>query len=74
MSVQDELGDAMDGRRGWNGAENALAFVELALRTRGVRVEADALQRAHRVLNGTLTREQAREEIAAKYGLELPGD
>ncbi|WIE75194.1 hypothetical protein [Curtobacterium sp. MCSS17_007] len=48
------------------------AFIESVLQARGLHVDADALQRVERMLQGTLSRDQARAEIAAKYGHPLP--
>jgi hypothetical protein len=51
--------------------EGEVAFIELALRARGLQVDADAIDRVRRMLQGTLTRNQARAEIAVKYGRRL---
>ncbi|WP_146244080.1 MULTISPECIES: hypothetical protein [unclassified Curtobacterium] len=48
--------------------EGEVAFIELALRARGLQVDADAIERVRRVLQGALSRDQARREIVAKYG------
>lgn len=74
MTQPDENHQACPGRKGWAGVEDKLMFVELALRAQGVRVDPDALTRVRRIMDGSLTREQARSEIAAKYGRELPDD
>ncbi|MCE0459696.1 hypothetical protein [Curtobacterium flaccumfaciens] len=52
--------------------ENEVAFIELALRARELQVDADAIDRVRRMLQGTLTRNQARAEIVAKYRRHLP--
>ncbi|MCM3522209.1 MULTISPECIES: hypothetical protein [unclassified Curtobacterium] len=54
--------------------DDQLTILEGALRAHGISVDADAFARARCVLDGSLTREQARAQIAAKYDLELPGD
>jgi hypothetical protein len=51
--------------------EGEVTFIELALRARGIQVDPDTIARVRRILRGTLTREQARAEIAAKYGRHL---
>jgi hypothetical protein len=58
----------MAGRERRIDVEGEVAFIELAFRARGLQVDADAIDRIRRVLQGTLTRDQARAEIAAKYG------
>ncbi|WIB63558.1 MULTISPECIES: hypothetical protein [unclassified Curtobacterium] len=40
--------------------EGEVAFIELALRARGLQVDADAIERVRRVLQGALSRDQAR--------------
>lgn len=53
-------------------ADDELTFLEVALRAQGAGVEAEAFTRARQVLDGTLTPEEARAQIAAKYDLECP--
>lgn len=57
----------MAGIEGHIDVEGEMAFIELALRARGLQVDADAMARTRRMLLGTLTLEQAKAEIAAKY-------
>ena len=52
--------------------EQAMAMIEKCQQLGGHFPDADALGRARRMLEGTLTYEEARAEIAAKYGLPLP--
>jgi hypothetical protein len=61
----------MAGRERRIDVEGEVAFIELAFRARGVEVDADAIDRVRRVLQGTLSRDLARAEIAVKYGRRL---
>ncbi|WP_439689788.1 hypothetical protein ACRQ4C_01430 [Curtobacterium sp. SP.BCp] len=48
--------------------EAEVAFLELAMRSRGFTPNADALSRVRRMLTGTLTLDAARAEVLRKYG------
>jgi hypothetical protein len=61
----------MVGREHRIDVEGEVVFIELAFRARGLQVDADAIERVRRVLQGTLSRDQARAEIAVKYGRRL---
>lgn len=52
--------------------EQTMAMIEKVQQLGGHFPDAEALGRARRILEGTLTYEQARAEIAAKYGIPLP--
>lgn len=49
-----------------------VTFVELAMRTRGLTADADALDRVRRMFAGELTRDEAVAEVRLKYGKPLP--
>ncbi|WP_434181439.1 hypothetical protein RI685_16495 (plasmid) [Clavibacter michiganensis] len=51
--------------------EQGMALVEKAQRLAGHFPNAEALGRARRVLEGTTTEDEARAEVAAKYGFPL---
>lgn len=72
MTDLHRSGDRSELDPGQVGPDDTMAFVGLALRARGEHVGAGALSRVRRMLDGSLTREQARREIAVEYGVELP--
>ncbi len=51
--------------------EQGMAIVEKAQRLAGHFPNAEALGRAWNVLEGTMTADEARAEVAAKYGFPL---
>ncbi|WP_420367096.1 hypothetical protein [Curtobacterium sp. L1-20] len=51
--------------------EREMALIEKAQQLGGHFPNAEALGRARRILEGTLTVEQARAEVAAKHGFPL---
>lgn len=76
MTLRDDDDDdetMTDGERR-HRVEDELTFLEVALRGQGAGVAADAFTRARRVLDGTLTPDEARAQIAAKYDRDLPDD
>jgi len=52
--------------------EQAMAMIEKIQQLGGHRPDAEALGRARRMLEGELTYDQARAEVAAKYGVPIP--
>lgn len=51
--------------------EQEMALVEKAQQLAGHFPDAEALGRARRILEGTMTEDEARAEVAAKYGFPL---
>lgn len=51
--------------------EQEMALVEKAQQLAGHFPNAEALGRARRILEGTMTEDEARAEVAAKYGFPL---
>lgn len=71
MIWQDPDGEPTSGGPGWDGAEDEATLVKLS-RTHSALFDADALARVRRMMNETLTREQAWSEVTAKCGRALP--
>jgi hypothetical protein len=51
--------------------DQEMALVEKAQQLAGHFPDAEALGRARRILEGTMTEDEARAEVAAKYGFPL---